>query len=244
MLIPVVSAVLFGALTATAVFASPTPVQPAPSPIFLSSVSQTNDNPRPGETNVITVGLGSKTVPQRVLVDLELKDATGKTISQRYWPSVTIPKKGSLLRQITAAANLPDGQYSLSVGIFQPKWARLVQWYDHAADFTVGPQPVGQLTLYDLALPSGAGGEVTATLISGNSATQKALVSLYLTDSSGKRVAEKIYEAQTLPTGQPQRFALPTGDLSPGSYRFSLQVYDSMDRLVFDLRDVRTFTLS
>jgi hypothetical protein len=77
----------------------------------------------------------NSTSAKNVLVDFELRNASGALVHQYFVDNYTIA--GSATQNLTNVCNLtlPAGQYKYSVGIFNPGWAGLLHWYDSIQTF-------------------------------------------------------------------------------------------------------------
>lgn len=72
------------------------------------------------------------------LVDLELYDAAGNRVYQRYWDRQSF--RANTARNFSVSwyvpPTLPPGTYTLKVGVFAPGWTSLHAWNNSAATFT------------------------------------------------------------------------------------------------------------
>jgi endo-1,4-beta-D-glucanase Y len=73
-------------------------------------------------------------VPQGDIMDLEVYNAS----HQKVWQFFS-DKGGSNISGTTS--DLPDGQYTVSIGLFKPNWSSNYHWYDSIASFTIGQTP-------------------------------------------------------------------------------------------------------
>jgi hypothetical protein len=77
--------------------------------------------------------------PSSALIDLEVYNAAGLKIHQRYWDkqSFSAGVTRTFSSTLTIPANLPTGTYTVKVGVFGPGWNGLLKWNNAAATFTV-----------------------------------------------------------------------------------------------------------
>jgi hypothetical protein len=104
---------------------TPTPV------VMLSSSSQSAS----GSEYTLTADIsntGSSTIP--VLVDLEVYDQAGNKVAQKFFDN--FPAMGTSTLNLTTPA-LSAGAYRFAVGIFNPGWSSLINWYNSVQSFTV-----------------------------------------------------------------------------------------------------------
>ena len=75
---------------------------------------------------------------RRALVDVELYDATGRRVFQRFWDRRQLTPRARTLATVWAVpAGTRPGRYTVKVGVFTPGWRSLLAWDDAAATVTV-----------------------------------------------------------------------------------------------------------
>jgi hypothetical protein len=75
------------------------------------------------------------------VVDIEVFDRTGKRVHQAAFTNVFMAAGTHRFNASWAIPNgTPPGVYTVSVGIFEPGWTKLIAWKDAVATFTVTPR--------------------------------------------------------------------------------------------------------
>lgn len=127
-----------GTLTVKAVELAPQPnPEPEPAEATLKTSARAT-NVRAGNSTAIRAYVTSN-VTTRVLVDIEVYDANGKQVYQRWYDnqSLSAGYQKTFRTSWRTPRNLPPGTYTVKVGIFSPGWGELLEWNDRAATFTV-----------------------------------------------------------------------------------------------------------
>lgn len=78
----------------------------------------------------------SAKAPLNVLIDIEIFDSSNNRVDQHYWDNVRLNPEKTVTYQVTSPEALPPGNYRFWVGIFKPKWGKLIKSYD-SHTFTV-----------------------------------------------------------------------------------------------------------
>ncbi|MDZ7726969.1 MAG: malectin domain-containing carbohydrate-binding protein [Dehalococcoidia bacterium] len=114
--------------------------EPDDGPQWATSASVASSALETGERQTVSVRVESETA-DRGLVDVEIYDAEGNKIFQRYWDDRRFdagkPRNFVIRGRIPADAE--PGEYTVKVGIFepQPAWGTFLAWEDEAATFQV-----------------------------------------------------------------------------------------------------------
>lgn len=128
--------------TVTVAAPQPTPApEPTPEPdptetSFVTSARATNTKAG-SSTSIRAYVTASATT--RVLVDIEVYDANGKRVYQRWYDnqSLSADYQKTFRTSWRTPRSLPAGTYTVKIGIFSPGWQELLEWNDRAATFTV-----------------------------------------------------------------------------------------------------------
>ncbi len=80
----------------------------------------------------------SASATTRVLVDVEIYGPKGHLVKQRTW-TVTLSAgvTGTFKFSWHVKASRHTGRYTVKIGLFNPGWAGLLRWNNHAATFKV-----------------------------------------------------------------------------------------------------------
>jgi hypothetical protein len=92
----------------------------------------------PGTSVTITVDVTAST-SRRALVDVEVYDAQGRRVLQRFWDGQSFAA-GQRVRYRpvwSSPAGVAGGTYTVKVGVFGEGWSGLLHWNDRAATFSV-----------------------------------------------------------------------------------------------------------
>ncbi|MCC2630803.1 MAG: Allergen V5/Tpx family protein, partial [Candidatus Paceibacter sp.] len=78
----------------------------------------------------------TSSVAKNVLVDFELRNSSGALVHQYFVDNYNVA--GNATQNLSNVCNLtlPNGQYTYSVGIFNPSWQGLLNWYQGEKTFT------------------------------------------------------------------------------------------------------------
>jgi autotransporter family porin len=91
-----------------------------------------------GTTATITASVTS-TVSRGVLIDVEVYNAGGAKVYQRWWDNRSLVANQT--SRVTATWQVPPSQptgtYIVKIGVFTPGWASLLDWNNRAATFSV-----------------------------------------------------------------------------------------------------------
>lgn len=120
-----------------------TVVTPTNTNVKLNTSSETSKQINSGQTNTFNAvieNIGG--LPAAIVVDLELKDSSGKKVDQKFFENQTISSSNTQSYSMTINPNIPAGTYRFSVGLFQKNWSSLITWYEGVQTFTIGsPTP-------------------------------------------------------------------------------------------------------
>jgi hypothetical protein len=110
--------------------------------------------PRGTSTTLTAVVKSSAAV--KVLVDLEVYNASGQKVYQRAWDnqSFTAGQQRTFSAAWSVPAGATTGAYSLKIGIFSPGWATLYSWNNSAGQLTVSTSTAPTATPKPTATPA------------------------------------------------------------------------------------------
>lgn len=94
-----------------------------------------------GQVSTLLASFFSPDTQNHALIDLELYDAQGSRVAQQFYDNVAFPRSGTGnfegIYTMQSPVSLPKGVYTFKVGIFKPRWAGLINWYNNAATLMV-----------------------------------------------------------------------------------------------------------
>lgn len=228
--------------TALAFLIAATPAAAA-TQVSLENSSQTSAQIAAGQTNTFTASIGGADTDQTVLVDLEVKDSTGTKIYQNFFDNQMIPSGTTKDFSITTPANLANGPYAFSVGIFNPGWNGLQQWYEGAQKFVVGSGTISG-TPHNVIAPDTCCFQVTPgfnvsqgqpvtdtiTLTNTDSVAHTILVDMEVHPNIGpdQKMDQKFWDNQTFAPGETKTYVMTTqtGSYPPNQYSFALGIFN------------------
>jgi hypothetical protein len=93
----------------------------------------------PGSVLLIRTRVSASTAASGIIVDLEIYDTAGRRVAQRVYErqGFTPGQARPYLWPWRVPAGLPDGRYTLKVGVFDADWSTLYTWEDRAVTLTV-----------------------------------------------------------------------------------------------------------
>jgi len=164
----------------------------------------------PGQTETIQTQICSSAPGSDVVVDLEIYNAGGARVAQRIFSGqqFTPEEFKSYVWPYAVPASLPAGLYTVKVGVFAGDWSSLYSWDNQAATFTVGSSAGctgGFTTGPTSAAPSPVTPGQTETIqtsICSGSAVSHVLVDLEIYNSSGAKVAQRVFADQSFAAGE------------------------------------------
>ncbi len=105
----------------------------APTWVLRASATNTTDG---------TVVKGAFTAPStangQYLLDLEVKDQSGKRVKQWFETKTMTAGQLITLTRVIGKTELPAGKYTVVMGAFTPNWAQTLLWNNAAYEFNVG----------------------------------------------------------------------------------------------------------
>lgn len=84
----------------------------------------------PNAANVTITATFSESIPAGNITDIEVYNSSNQKVFQQF------PTSGGTTFQVTTP-NLPNGAYSVSVGLFTPNWGSNYAWFGNIAHFTL-----------------------------------------------------------------------------------------------------------
>ena len=160
--------------------------------ITLMNSTVERDTITPSLTNMLTATFGNMGGNSAASVlDFELYDrANGHLVNQQTWDNVSLDA-GSTTERIVSTPNLPNGDYSWNVGIFNAGWGKLLHWYDNVALFSVRSDTNASST-------SASNSAATSTLATARGATRNGNI----------RISSLSTPSTTLAHGTPQTITI------------------------------------
>jgi hypothetical protein len=108
---------------------------PNPSATYTTSASVTPSTVRAGGNVNVGVTVTSST-NSTALVDLEIYDANGNVVFQKYWDNQTFTARQPKTLS-TTWSTATRGTYTVKIGMFGPGWSEFRAWNNNAATITV-----------------------------------------------------------------------------------------------------------
>jgi hypothetical protein len=124
--------------TATPVPPTPAPTQPGPGTGWSLAASASPGNVNAGSNVTLSTTIKAPTAGI-YLVDMEVYDASGKKVFQKWWDrqSFRAGQQRPLTETWTVPSSLPKGTYTIKIAVFGSGWNGLKAWTDSAKTFTV-----------------------------------------------------------------------------------------------------------
>jgi hypothetical protein len=128
---------------------------PTGNPAFTQSVTLSSPNPAIGSPETITANITDTGADGSALIDIEVYQ-NGVKVGQQFFDNQAFTANQTKTFTFSFTPTVA-GNYSVSVGVFQPGWVSLFNWFDAAATFTAagaggGTQPI---SIYTDALGTG-----------------------------------------------------------------------------------------
>jgi len=187
----------------------------------------------PGSSTTIKVGV-TPGASATVLVDLEVANASGNKVFQKFWDSQSLGAGAASAYSADwqIPASQPAGTYTVNIGIFTPGWGSLLTWNQGAAQFQVTGTTSSTSTFSTMAAASPstvkAGTDATLTAQVTSSAATTVLVDLEVYDPTGNKVFQQFWDAQSLNAQQGQTYAatwsVPSSQAS-GNYALETGIF-------------------
>jgi hypothetical protein len=208
------------------------------------TVGPTTAGPDPvarGGTETIQVQVCSGSAASDILVDVELYGASAQRVGQNVTAgqSFAAGEAKTYTWEYPVPATLPEGEYTVKVGLFSRDWSTLHHWENHAATFQVGdrspPPPgacpggftVGPTTAAPDPVARGATVSIETGVCSGAAASD-IVVDLELYDAGGARVAQTVFGGHSFAAGEARIFTwaypVPT-TLPAGEYTVKVGLF-------------------
>ena len=109
-------------------------------PAWSAMASVSKSSTAPGTTQTFAV-LIENTKSSIAVVDVEVFDRSGKRVHQAAMPNLFLAAGTHRLNASWAIPKeAPPGPYTVSVGIFEANWTKLIIWKDALATFNVTPR--------------------------------------------------------------------------------------------------------
>jgi hypothetical protein len=157
----------------------------------------------------------SGTAASGILVDLEIHNVAGEKVVQRVFDTQSFGDRESKAYNLRLTEPpLPDGTYTVKIGVFSNDWSILHAWDNNAATFQVGdsPPPPGPCTAGvtigpTSAAPSSVARGETITIqarVCSSGALLNALVDLgiYYGNPGGGKLAQQTFSGQSFAAGE------------------------------------------
>lgn len=211
----------------------------------LVNSSETSSQVSSGQANTFTATIGGTDTDQTVLVDLEVKDANGQKVAQAFFDNQTIHAGQTQNFTLASPTSLPDGNYSFSVGIFNPGWSSLEQWYESVQKFTIGNSVAsGGTTPHNVIAPDtccfvvtpgfnvtrGQPVSDTIKLTNTDSVSHTVLIDLEVHPANGpdQKMDQNFYDNQTFAPGETKTYTMTTqtGSYPSNQYDFRLGIFN------------------
>ena len=167
-----------------------------------------------------------------ILVDLEVYNSNGQKIYQTFFDNTELEAGTGREFAIYHPANLPPGVYRYAVGVFNPGWDGLIEWYDFPRALTVHDpnEPLPELNVTDSAIQSETFSVGQSTLLSATItntvAPVETLVDLEVYNEAGDKMAQHYVNNVHFASNESRTFNMNTPtDLPPGRYRFAVGIF-------------------
>lgn len=131
---------------------SPTP-EPPPAGSFSASASVSPASPSSGTTVNVTARLTSNAAAQQRIIDLEIYNAQGEKVAQRFFENQAFVSGETKEYRLTFIPSA-QGAYTVKAGVFGPGWSSIQYWADTLATVgvsggtTVPPDTSGDLEVW------------------------------------------------------------------------------------------------
>ncbi|MDQ1914625.1 fibronectin type III domain-containing protein [Paenibacillus sp. GD4] len=198
-------------LVVTSVLPAATAGAAEPVTDYVTTVAASESQVQPGQAVGLTASI-TAAVSRSVLVDLEVFGPNGARVFQMVENglSLTAGETKSIPFEWKLEETLPEGKYTVSIGIFKPDWGVQYAWHAGAAVITVskaaGPSVSTSVTVTPSAVRAGEPVEILAK--ASSSTTLETLVEIQLRSAEGAVVAHQEFPNRTLNTGMETLFPL------------------------------------
>jgi len=199
---------------------------------YVTAVSVNPTTIVPGQAVNLTAEV-TAAVDNSLLIDLEIFNQNGQKVFQDYRDNQTVQAGQKLTVPFTwtAPANLPNGRYIVSLGVFGAGWGAYYKWHAGAATFTVSSQLTeftSSASVGPEVIIQGGTAEIKATVAAP--ADTNALVTIGVLDSAGTSVFTQEFANQALVAGQVKQlmanWAIPA-HAAAGPYQVVVGVYNA-----------------
>jgi ABC-type uncharacterized transport system substrate-binding protein len=168
-------------------------------------------------------------------IELQIFNASNSAVATQVWSSQNFAAGQSLKNSYswTPAGSMPNGAYTVQVGVFDSTWSTDYYWNTDATITLSGSKPVEFTSAIKApsTLVAGSTGALSLTVTeTGTGSLTNGNVELQIYPASGPAVATQVWSSQSFTAGQKLSYTynwVPAVALAPGSYTVDVGVFDS-----------------